>query len=665
MSSTNPRRQWRKFLIISDKAAICRQRALSLLSNESALWISSNAPKDVEALPPGKIGELLGQDIAHLVFDAHDEFDADAFAIAAGLVRGGGRFLLLMPPLNEWPGKSRSRFAQRLTVICADYQPEETEALPDLAEKDETAFATVEQDRVVDLLWHAVYGHSKRPVVITADRGRGKSAAFGMAAAKLLEEGGKTLLVTAPRMSATQALFRHAMLALPGASERQGLLEYGDSRLQFVAPDELLKNRPACDLLLVDEAAGIPLPLLEKLLLHYRRIAFATTVHGYEGSGRGFILRFAKALDRHRPQWKRFAMQEPVRWAQDDPLEKFAFRVLLLDAEPAAIPEDAQPGADRLVIEQVPREDLLQDEPLLRQVFGLLISAHYRTTPMDLKHLMDAANLALWVGWINELPVATMLVATEDALPPKLHSPILEGKRRPADHLLPLAVATQCGFPEVLNLRCERVVRIAVHPALQRQGLGSQMLQKLQESAPRRGVDLLGSSFGATPALMRFWRRNGFVPVRLGFRREASSNAHSVLVLRGISSPAREIQAGSRGRFMNQFPLQLAEIFADLEPSLVRALMREENENVPRLSEDDLVSLRAFSGGGRQYLDCLGALYRLALLLLETGAEDVDILVLKLLQKQPWQEVADSMGLSGKKAVQERLRQRVSVFLAS
>ena len=665
MSSANPRCQWRNFLIISDKAEICRQRALSLLPSGSALWISTHAPKGTQALPPGKVDELLGQDIAHLVFDAQDGFDADAFAIAAGLVRGGGRFLLLVPPLDEWSGKSQSRFVRRLAAICMDYRATEAEAPPGHAKQHQAAFATVEQDRVVDLLWHAVHGHSKRPVVVTADRGRGKSAAFGMAAAKLLEEGGRTLLVTAPRMNATLALFRHAGLALPEAHEHQGLIEYGNARLQFVAPDELVKNQPACDLLLVDEAAGIPLPLLEKLLRHYRRIAFATTVHGYEGSGRGFSLRFSRLLDKLRPQWKRLTMEEPVRWAADDPLEKFTFRALLLDAEPAGLPQDNRLNANRLIVEQVPRDKLLQDESLLRQVFGLLISAHYRTTPTDLKHLMDAENLALWVGRIDGRPLAAMLVATENALPPALHPEILKGRRRPADHLLPLTVAVQCGFPNVLNLRCERVVRIAVHPALQCRGIGSRMLRSLHESAPRRGVDLLGSSFGATPELVRFWRSNGFEPVRLGFRREASSGAHSVLVLQGISSPAREIRKASRARFKDQFPLQLAEVFVDLAPSLVCTLLREEGENTARLSEDDLVSLQAFAAGGRQYLDCLGALYRLALQQLQSGTEDTAVLVLKLLQKQPWQEVAGAMGLPGKKAVQERLRQRVAVFLAS
>ena len=654
---------WRQLHIIAGSPEKTCARAANLLEGDRCVWVGRCPPAWAEkSVLPEKIGALLGQEVLNLIFDAHEGFDADAFAIAAGLVIGGGRFLLLVPPLQQWLD-AEQRFLRRLARLLEKITPEPPPSK--LPASEAPAVATDEQVQVIEALRHVAHGHRKRPLVVVADRGRGKSAAFGMAAATLLAEGGRTVLVTAPRRSASLALFRHAALALPDVREHKGGLELGDSRLKFVAPDELLHTLPGCDLLLVDEAAGIPVPMLEKLLLHYKRIAFTTTVHGYEGSGKGFTLRFARVLDRRRPQWKKLLMHEPVRWAADDPLEKFTFRALLLDAEPAAVSGDALPDLHGLVIERLPRDDLARNESLLRQLFGLLISAHYRTTPADLQHLMDAKNLHLWVGWLNEQPVSAMLVAREGPLPQVLHEPIMKGKRRPADNLLPLAVATQCGYPEALGLHCERVVRIAVHPVLQRCGIGSRMLQSLRDSAPRRGVDLLGSSFGATPELLRFWRRNGFEPVRLGFRREASSAAHSVLVLDSLSPAACKVQAGSRQGFQDRFALQLAEVFSDLSPELVQVLMQVNDSSGPLLSPADLAALRAFSDGSRQYLDCLGALYRLALHQLAAGAEGTEILVLKLLQKRSWQDVAGAMGMSGRKAVSKRLRQHVALFLAS
>ena len=668
MKSPHFRQQWRDFQIVSGSPESVRQRAIALLAGKGALWIGNNAAAGFTVHGADKVAGLLGQDVKHLVFDALDSFDADAFAVASGLVVGGGMFLLLTPPLADWGGAAGvsessclSIFNQRLAHYSRNYRQDDVLLAQAASLSTGDDFITPGQRDVIAALQQVAHGHRKRPLVVTADRGRGKSAAFGMGAAKLLAEGTQAILVTAPRLNATHALFEHAGRVLPDASRQRGVLTHGGVRLQFIAPDELLQQLPAADLLLVDEAAGIPVPLLEKMLQHYKRIAFATTVHGYEGSGRGFSLRFARVLDKYRPQWKQLQLQEPVRWASDDPLEQFVFQTLLLDAEPVAIADDMPVALDRLVVAPLPRNELMLDEALLRHVFGLLVSAHYRTTPTDLQHLLDAPNLRLWVGWLDELPVAAMLVATEGPLSPELHEQIMQGKRRPAGQLLPLAVATQCGQPEALRLSCERVVRIAIHPVMQHRGIGSRMLKVLLGSAPERGVDLLGSSFGATPELVAFWRKNGFQPVRLGYRREAGSGAHSVLMLHGVTSVAKALQEQAHRQFVAQFPLQLSEVFSGLEPALVRVLFK--GDASCQLTAADRQALLAFACGGRQYLDCLLPLYRLALQQLEAGTPEADIFVLKLLQGRNWQETATALNLSGKKAVLEALRQQTKTIL--
>src|SRR5690606_29760521 len=140
--------------------------------------------------------------------------------------------------------------------------------------------------------------------------------------------------------------------------------------LEFLPPDALLYAGPPADLLLVDEAAGIPLALLERLLQRYARIAFASTVHGYEGTGRGFVLKFHALLDRETPGWQLQELKTPIRWAAGDPLEATVNRLLLLDAEIAAATAVAAIDVGQCRFERLDRDVLAADETTLRQLFG-------------------------------------------------------------------------------------------------------------------------------------------------------------------------------------------------------------------------------------------------------------------------------------------------------
>ena len=161
----------------------------------------------------------------------------------------------------------------------------------------------------------------------------------------------------------------------------------------------------APDLLLVDEAAALPLAVLQRLLGGARRcVAFATTVHGYEGSGRGFAVRFQGFLRRHASAVHALRLSQPVRWGPGDPLQAWTARVLLLDMAP---PDGGPPpgGSGGGSVRVLPPSALARDERLLRQVFGLLVLAHYQTTPADLLRLLDAPNLEVLGPWRATAPL--------------------------------------------------------------------------------------------------------------------------------------------------------------------------------------------------------------------------------------------------------------------
>jgi tRNA(Met) cytidine acetyltransferase len=568
-------------------------------------------------LPIRAAPQLLGLDLDLLIYDAHSGFDPDGFGASTGAIRGGGILILLTPPLADWPTRTdpeagriavwphsaeslTGRFIARLVrVLIADpsivsvHQPEHRSArrtapdpaLSDLARRPllsgpatinppgrPSEQPTSDQQRAIDAILNTARGRARRPLVLTAHRGRGKSAALGFAAGQLLRAGACRILVTAPRRSAVAAVFRHAHPVAPAAIAQDGSPRLGE--LRFHSPDSLVADLPPADLLLVDEAAGIPAPLLATLLAHYPRIVFATTTHGYEGTGRGFEIRFRATLERLTPHWRALTLDTPIRWAPEDPLEALTFRALLLDAAPAA---DAQliaaiPATCRC--ERLDPDRLARDTPILHELFGLLVLAHYQTRPMDLRMLLDGPNVRIYVLRHGERIAATLLAAEEGGFTDAgLRESIYLGRRRPRGHLLPQTLSAHAGLLDAPACRYLRVIRIAVHPALSGRGLGRLLLRALFREGRADGFDLAGASFGATPELLQFWDRCGYRPVQIGASRNAASGEHAVVVLRPLNAHGWRFAAAARLRLAFRLPVLLAGPLRALAPDVVVALL--------------------------------------------------------------------------------------------
>ncbi len=623
----------------ADWTATQAWRAVAALHHLTPTWLTAR-PLAEDAIPLQAADRLLGSNLDLLIYDAHGGFDPDGFGAATGAIRGGGVLLLLTPPLADWPNLT-DRQAERIAVwpttaesvggrfLCrlaklldsspglfhlaqgdvgsiwiaqrflsnnARVTPESNAPARTIQTRDPDPAepATPDQEHAIAAILAVAHGRARRPVVIRAHRGRGKSAALGLAAGRLLHERPLRILATAPRRSATDALFKHADAVLAGqaracaldaetgttpdkttppAADRSGH-GLATGSLVFVSPADLAAETPAADLLLIDEAAGIPAPILKTLVARYPRVVFATTVHGYEGTGRGFDVRFRDTLDELTPNWREVTLETPIRWARGDPLEALTFRALLLDAAPATA--EALTGADPadLRCERLDRDALVQDETTLRELFGLLVLAHYQTRPMDLRMLLDGPNVRVYALQWHEHIVATLLAAEEGGFAdPDLREAIFTGRRRPRGHLLPQTLSTHAGLAAAPALRYLRVIRIAVHPALARRGLGRRLLRRLARDGRAEGFDLLGASFGATPELVRFWDRCGFRPAQIGTSRNAASGEHALVVLRRLDARGRRFAAMAETRLEARLPVLLAGPLRTLDPVTVVALV--------------------------------------------------------------------------------------------
>jgi tRNA(Met) cytidine acetyltransferase len=696
MADAALRRQRRALVLAGDRGDSIQlaQQVINDLAFVDICWFGDQAPSAVATVQGPAAFRLMGREFDALVFDAWSGFDPDAFGALTGCIRAGGLLLLLTPPLHDWasfvdpqharitvapfpPEQVSGHFLRRLAnlllddptlCICKDGElvhlpvvppqvtPVKTDALP------AGACRTSDQQRAVDALIRVATGHRRRPVVLTSDRGRGKSAAFGIAAAQLISQGRRKIVLTAPRREAVEAVFEHAERLFPGARKQ----------LRFLPPDELVHQPIDADLLLVDEAAAIPTPLLESLLKRYSRIAFATTVHGYEGTGRGFTLRFSRLLDQHSNSWKGLELTMPIRWAPDDPLESLVFRMLALDAEPAGSEAFLQfTRADQFELVELNRAALIDDERTLSELFGLLVQAHYRTRPLDLRHLLDGPNLTVYVLRAAGHVAATALVAAEGGFDDDTARAIWAGTTRPHGHLLAETLAAHQGLERAPLLRGGRIMRVTVHPALQRRGLGSQLIRQITAQLDAAGYDYVGASFGATPELLEFWNGLGWLPVRLSIQKGASSGAHTAVFLQALSPAGEALLVQARQRFFAQFQHQLTDSLCTLDPVLLPGLLRHGGDYAPTLDTADQRDLVAFSHEQRLAEVVIGSLWRLGLRELMTGqaakrlnSTELTVLIVRVLQKHSWAECAAATGLTGRKQALQTLRLAVKKLIA-
>jgi tRNA(Met) cytidine acetyltransferase len=684
----------RRLLVLAGDNAWCRRQAQALWRQIPAhmpLWIGESSPKGTKGLTNAQAFSLLGAETELLVYDAYSGFDPDAFGAVSGALQGGGLLILLSPPLDTWSdypdpenrriavagipvSQVKGRFLSRLAdsirndadAVCIEQDRPIPTWTPDRLnayhqEPFDSRCRTRDQAAAVAAVMHVAQGHRKRPVVLISDRGRGKSSALGIAAAELLKAGKKAIWVTAPRQQASQALFAQASRLLPRAHRSKGSIHLGDASIGYSAPDHLLLQPRPADLLLVDEAAAIPTPILEALLEHYPRLAFATTIHGYEGSGRGFSLRFRQILDRRFPQWREIHLQQPIRWAPEDPLERWLFKALALDAAPApeGLIADARPEACSLEI--LDRDRLIGNETDLTDLFGLLVMAHYRTTPLDLRHLLDGPNLILYGLRYRQRILATALVATEGGFDTETAHAIWGGYRRPRGHLLAQSLAAHLGLESAACLRGARIMRIAVHPGTQRRGLGGRLVQAIRRHTSDAGLDYLGVSFGATRALVRFWSRNRLLPIRIGLRRGASSGAQSVIMLHPLSAVGERMFHDARLRFGRQLASLLAGPLNTLDAGLACELLaRTLVTPTGPIEEPQWLDLIGYGFARRGYENCLSALTSLSLKSLTESppaSPHAELLVMKIVQNRSWQVCSERFHLTGRSEVEDRLRE--------
>ncbi|XP_057806961.1 RNA cytidine acetyltransferase 1-like [Salvia miltiorrhiza] len=503
--------------------------------------------RTIETVEGGGLIVLLLRSLSSLtslytmVMDVHERFRTESHSRATG--RFNERFLLSLASckscivmddeLNILPISSHMKSITPLPVQEDSEGLSEAEReLKSLKEQlnGETPVGplirkcyTMDQGKAVVAFLDAILDKNlRRTVALLAGRGRGKSAALGLAIAGAIAAGYSNIFVTAPSPENLTTLFEFVC-------EGFGMLEYMEhmdydvvkstnpdfkkatvrinfykhhrQTIQYIQPHEHEKLSQV-ELLVIDEAAAIPLPIVKSLLGPYL-VFLSSTVNGYEGTGRSLSLKLLQQLEEQDQissksvdtavsgRFKKIELNEAIRYASGDPIESWLHTLLCLDVTNSIPSISRLPPPSECDLYYVNRDTLFSyhkdSELFLQRMMALYVASHYKNSPNDLQLIADAPahHLFVLLGPVDEsknhLPdiLCVIQICFEGQISRKSALRSLSDGHQPSGDQIPWKFCEQFRDTVFPSLSGARIVRIATHPSAMRLGYGSTAVELL------------------------------------------------------------------------------------------------------------------------------------------------------------------------------------------
>ena len=381
-------------------------------------------------------------------------------------------------------------------------------------------------------------------VTLTAARGRGKSAALGLSVALAVSYSYSNIFVTSPHPDNLGTFWQFVFKGF----DRLGWKEFLDydivkssnkewneavvrvnifrnhrQTIQYIQPQDAHVLGQA-ELVVIDEAAAIPLPLVKALMGPYL-VFMASTINGYEGTGRSLSLKLiqslrelsrsststtpansalitrdttAKGAAGVTRSLREIKLDTPIRYGPNDAIEKWLNSLLCLDSNLSmlnthSLLSKGTPHPSTCDLYAVNRDTLFSYHPIsevfLQKLMALFVSSHYKNSPSDLQLLSDAPNHLLFVLLppikenAKEMTLPEPLVVVQVALEGKISkqsvlNSLARGIKAGGD-LIPWTISQQYQDDDFATLSGARIVRIATNPDLAKMGYGSRALSVL------------------------------------------------------------------------------------------------------------------------------------------------------------------------------------------
>ncbi|TQD71784.1 hypothetical protein C1H46_042675 [Malus baccata] len=463
---------------------------------------------------------VLGNTFGMCILQDFEALTPNLLARTIETVEGGGLVILLLHSLTS---------LTNLYTMVMDSEgiSESQRELKDLKEQLSDAFpvgplikkcCTLDQGNAVATFLDAILDKTLRSTVaLLAARGRGKSAALGLAISGAIAAGYSNIFVTAPSPENLRTLFEfvckgfdqldykeHIDYDVQKSSDpslkkatvqiniykqhRQTIQVNLYARLvtiEYIRPHEHEKLSQV-ELLVVDEAAAIPLPVVKSLLGPYL-VFLSSTVNGYEGTGRSLSLKLLQQLEEQSQVsakgptsgrlFKKIELKESIRYASGDPIESWLHGLLCLDITNYIPKLNGLPAPSECDLYYVNRDTLFSyhkdSELFLQRMMALYVASHYKNSPNDLQLMADAPahHLFVLLGPVdeskNQLPdiLCVIQVCLEGKISRESAMKSLSDGHQPSGDQIPWKFCEQFQDTVFPSLSGARIVRIATHPS--------------------------------------------------------------------------------------------------------------------------------------------------------------------------------------------------------
>ena len=246
---------------------------------------------------------------------------------------------------------------------------------------------------------------------------------------------------------------------------------------------------------------------------------------------------------------------------------------------------------------------------------------------------------------------------------------IIAGTRRPKGHLVPQSLTSCTANSAFLRYSTYRIMRIAVHPELSHQGLGSQLISAAAELGRKNSIDYLSASFGFTSMLINFWASNHFQLLRIGYHKDAASGAQSAIVTRALNDNVKHDLQQAQTQFQQHFVFGLNNIYRNLDLETTLGTLQTLEPTGLKQSLETLNSIEMYAHQHRSFEDCAPHLFAFVLdcfsksLMSDLSQQTQQLLCLRVLQGRSLSSIVKLLKLDGKKQVERLIKQVISDLL--